>query len=127
MIAETLVVAAEQGGIDGLFDAMGPITGEQHVEQLAQEGVHLVISDGQPATRQRILVLDCGGSVVGELAGEQAHPGQDGPHLTCCHGVRMLAQRHDGDMPGEGAHPLHLAQRPQDRNHHPQLPGHRGL
>lgn len=78
---------------------------------MALQRVHLIIGDGQPAAGQRILMLDRSGRVVGELAGEQAHPSQNPTDRTGRHRVGVLEPGDAGDVPGEGTHPLHLALR----------------
>jgi hypothetical protein len=88
---------------------------------VAQQRVHRVVRHGQPAAGQRILVLDRGPGVLGELAGEQTHPGQHRTHLSRDHRVRMLKPSNDGDMPGEAAHPPQVTHRVQNRDHHPQI------
>ena len=71
MVAEALVIAADQCGVDGPFHTVWPILGEQDAEQMATERVDFVVRYGQPAAGQRVLVLDCSRGVLGELAGEQ--------------------------------------------------------
>ena len=94
---------------------------------MTEQRVHLVVGYRQPATGQRVLVLDRGRGVLGELAGEQPHPREHRTDLTCDHGIRMFEPGNNGDVPGKIAHPLQVTQRLQRCDHHPQVPGHRGL
>jgi len=68
--------------------------------------------------------MDC---VVGEPAGEQAHPGKHRTDLADNHGVRLLESGDKRDVPSEVDHPLQMTHSAQGRDHHSQVPSNRGL
>jgi hypothetical protein len=96
-------------------------------KKVPEQRVHLVIRCGQPTTGQGVLMLDRGRGVFSELAGEQAHSGKHRTDLPGDHRVRVLEPGDDSDVPSKIAHSFRVTHRTQDRDHHPEVPGHRGL
>jgi hypothetical protein len=103
VVGETLVIAADQGGVHCWFHAVWPVGGEQDAEQAAAQRVYLGVPLGQPVTGERIAVLDRGRGGLGEVAGEQAHPGKHRSDLSRDHLIRVFEPGDLGDVPGEAA------------------------
>ena len=123
VVGDPLVVATEQGDVDGRLDAVLPVRAEQLAERGAAQAVHLLVD---------LLELLGGGHVgvgdhVLDLAdhhlGDRGHP-RDRRDDLVGHGDVGDAQAGDlGDVHGEVAHPLELADHPQRRDQHPQVAG----
>jgi hypothetical protein len=127
VVGETLVVAAEQGDVDGRLDAVRPVVGEHLPEQSAVQSVHRVVVGLELARG-----LDVARGDDGACLGHQ--------HLRHVPGLeerrpdllrhRVLGETHPGDLGdvlGEVTHPLEVARDPRGRDDRAQVGRHRLL
>lgn len=123
VVGDALVVAAEQGDVDGRLDAVGPVGAQELAEGVAAQLVHLLVDLlellGSGDVGLGDDVLDLGDHHLGDGGHPLDHRDHGGRH-----GDLGDAQPGDlGDVDGQVAHPLELADHPQRRDQHPQVAG----
>ena len=124
VVGDPLVVAAQQGDVDRGLDAVRPVVGEQLGEAGAAQHVHLVVVAAQHDRGVDVALGDDLGDPGDHVLGDLGHPRDGGAYLLG-HGDPGDAQPGDlGDVHGEVAHPLELADHPQRGHDHAQVAGH---
>ncbi|GAB3937211.1 hypothetical protein GCM10029976_049920 [Kribbella albertanoniae] len=127
MVGDALVVAAEEGDVDGDLDAVRPAVVHHQAELVGAELVHLVVGGLEGGGGFDVAGLDHVTGGVDHGAGDGAHLLDDVVQLGGDGGGRVAQPGDLGDVRGQVAHPLEVGDHPERGDQHPQLVGDRGL
>ena len=127
MVADPLVVPAQQSDVDGGFDAVGPGVAEYRPEQLSMELVHLVV-----LVLQLLGCLDIalGNDVRGRgdhRVSHLTHRPNGGLQLLRHRVLRLAPARQLGDVRGVITHPLEIGDDPHRGHQLAEIAGDRLL
>jgi hypothetical protein len=127
VVAEPLVVPAEQRDVDGLLRRAGPRRAEQHAERLLVQRVQQVVVALDALGLGEVVRAQHLGGALGDAARGLVHLGEHAGQRRVDRGVGVPAAGHLRHVPGQVAHPLERRAHPQRGHDDAQVGGDRLL